>query len=565
MNGSPSRPQDDSSSSATMTRRSPRNTADYDLVFGLPSIHKVPKLDGMPPSPSISRPSFTHPFKKRRRKSTNITQPLLTLEKSLFLGWFACFSVGFFVLYHLHTVGSDGSILSSGLNSGISDRTPTPGQYVRSRSPQDAAPQPKPVKSKPPIVPGEPSDPQYTNTIPNEDVGSDEETASGNGMDDESSEEPPVVHIIHSRFMQHQPQLIELGLARLALMNEFFLPSLRSQSSQNFLCVIRIDPDLNATVKDALLEAMETSGGDFNYLIVASNANPNSEYLDILKTSEDSEFINIVSGNYTAAKEYMMKSQNIIETRLDVDDGLNQFFVEEMQEEAMDHFDSYPKHENNSPWKVWCSSTHFQWQFQPAEMWEAKEENPQTAPPNATGSLLSIRSTVCITAGLSVAYVAPSEDEEAPELPSTLKHTTIHRDLPKCGTRKAKKHHPSGGCFDFFDLIPTAIRARSPTSAGMYGILWPHRNHENSTTEDPVKLQDQYLQEAKRQADKQAKFWNASEYYFDFGETSASRVHAYLADHMKEIAEENLLGQCTHGHSCKNSSRLVLESILKDY
>ncbi|KAL3934058.1 MAG: hypothetical protein SGBAC_010141, partial [Bacillariaceae sp.] len=434
--------------------------------------------------------------------------------------------------------------------------------YIRSRSPQTTGPAAKTAKTE------QSSDRSETSNM---SVGgpSDKDAASVSVSQsaEEDDEEPLLVHIIHSRFMQHQPHLVELGLARLELMKKFFLPSLMHQSSQSFLCVIRVDPDLNATVKSALLETLDESGADFTYLVIASNDNPHSEYWDIMKHQANLGVSNLVGGNYTAAKEYMSKTHSILETRLDVDDGLNQFFVEDLQDQAVDHFDSYFEHKGNSPWKVWCSSTHFEWQFQPSEMWEAKLDNPQTAPPNVTGTLLSIRSTMCITAGLSVAYVAPdpaAASVQTLDLPSTQKHTNIHRNLSKCGSKEAHAKFHAGGCFDFLNLIPTAIRARSPTSAGMYNIMWPHHSHENATEEAP-KLQERYLKEAKRQAIDQAKFWNASGYFFDFGEESASRVHGYLADHMKEIAEENLRGQCTHGHSCKNSSRLVLESILKEY
>ncbi|CAJ1953973.1 unnamed protein product [Cylindrotheca closterium] len=573
-NGSPSRPQDVGSLlNATMTRRSPRSTRpDYDLLSGLP-LQKVRSIEVFPPSPTLVRPaSFSRPVKKRRRRSslTHTTQHLLTLEKCLLLGWCVCFAVGYLVFFQWRSGDAVGPV-PGGSNSSIPlDRSPTPEHYIRSRSPLTMGPPAKLLKSEPLRDQSKTSDMPAEKSL-KEATASDEELASnseGVEDEDENGEDPLLVHIIHSRFMQHQPHLVELGLARLALMKEFFLPSLSAQSSQNFLCVIRIDPELNTEVKSALFEALETLGGNFTYLVIASNDNPHSEYWNINKHQANLGAKNIVGGNYTSAKEYMMKTRNILETRLDVDDGLNQFFVEELQDQASEHFDSYySKQKSNSPWKVWCSSTHFEWQFQPSEMWEVKQDDPQTAPPNVTGTLLSIRSTICITAGLSVAYVAPdpaASGVQTLDLPSTQKHTAIHRNLPKCGSKQAKDKHHSGGCVDFFNLVPTAIRARSPTSAGMYNILWPHHTHENFT-EEPPKLQDRYLKEAKRQAIDQAKFWKASEYYFDFGESSASRVHAYLSDHMKEIAEENLVGQCTHGHSCKNSSRLVLESILKEY
>lgn len=80
--------------------------------------------------------------------------------------------------------------------------------------------------------------------------------------------------------MQQQPKLIALGLARLQLFENFFLRSLEEQISTNFLCVIRTDPDLDDLVRQPLLAILEKSNLP-QYLLIASNDNPHSHYLDI--------------------------------------------------------------------------------------------------------------------------------------------------------------------------------------------------------------------------------------------------------------------------------------------
>ena len=78
------------------------------------------------------------------------------------------------------------------------------------------------------------------------------------------------VHIIHTRFMQHQPHLIHLGLARLELMKSFTIESLVQQTSQNFLWVIRTDPNLNATLKEPILDFLK----DYErHLLIADTEN----------------------------------------------------------------------------------------------------------------------------------------------------------------------------------------------------------------------------------------------------------------------------------------------------
>lgn len=52
-------------------------------------------------------------------------------------------------------------------------------------------------------------------------------------------------HIIKTRFMQHQPRLLELGKARLELFKTFCLPSMLHQTTQNFFWIIYTDPELH--------------------------------------------------------------------------------------------------------------------------------------------------------------------------------------------------------------------------------------------------------------------------------------------------------------------------------
>lgn len=41
------------------------------------------------------------------------------------------------------------------------------------------------------------------------------------------------------------------------------------------------------------------------------------------------------------------------------------------------------------------------------------------------------------------------------------------------------------------------------------------------------------------------------------------RTKLYLQEHMTGIAEDNLRGQCTKGHSCKRSSKVLLKKLLE--
>jgi hypothetical protein len=39
-------------------------------------------------------------------------------------------------------------------------------------------------------------------------------------------------------------------------------------------------------------------------------------------------------------------------------------------------------------------------------------------------------------------------------------------------------------------------------------------------------------------------------------------MNQYVSEHLKELAEDNLKGQCTQGHSCKGSSKEQLQKLL---
>ena len=52
----------------------------------------------------------------------------------------------------------------------------------------------------------------------------------------------PLIHIVNTRFMQEQGPLNTLGMARLHLFLTFCFPTMISQTSQDFLWIIKTDP-----------------------------------------------------------------------------------------------------------------------------------------------------------------------------------------------------------------------------------------------------------------------------------------------------------------------------------
>lgn len=80
-----------------------------------------------------------------------------------------------------------------------------------------------------------------------------------------------MVHVVNTRFMQHQAHLERLGEARMKLFESITLPSMSKQTTHEFLWFIRIDPKLSNKLKTRFLELMDRQE---NMVVVLSNTNP---------------------------------------------------------------------------------------------------------------------------------------------------------------------------------------------------------------------------------------------------------------------------------------------------
>ena len=323
--------------------------------------------------------------------------------------------------------------------------------------------------------------------------------------------------------MQHQPDLLDLGLARLELFKEFTLRSINLQSSRNFLWVIRTDPTLDDALRTPLLEALSSVE---NHLLIASNENPNIQIHEILNVDPSM----IWSGDWNRARTYLesVKStpKKILESRLDADDALNVDFVEHLQEVAVVELP-----EEQSQWKIWCASHHIEWQY----------HSVTDTVDSSAGVLLSIKNGVCVSVGLTIGY---TEGVQVHDLPP-IKHQNLAKILPSC------KKHPSK-CLAYIRLIPTALRARTPTSAGMLNVLLGQK----------VKMDHKYVVGAKKQEVIQRQLWEATTPRFGLTPEHGSHLRSYLKEHLKSIAADNLRGQCSSGHSCKETSKILLQAIV---
>lgn len=332
-----------------------------------------------------------------------------------------------------------------------------------------------------------------------------------------------IVHVIYSRFMQHQPNLVDLGLARLELFKTICLPTLKQQTNQQFLWIIRTDPELHPLLKEPLLASLE---GIPNVVVVGSN--------EVKKGSIDGGFRSedavddVTEDSLFFGKMRLVQSfhrtglkNTIVETNLDADDGLGIHFVETLQQAVHERFKVIEK---KNAWMNFCIGRHLEWQYY-APWNEASKK----------GSLTYGSTHVCITAGLSWATM----ERSSPSF--TEAHHLIKQETKSCTTF----HKPYLGCWEQLpEMELLAIRARTPTSTGMARVL----TTESQWTKEEVELDQTH--------------WPLLQSSFGISLSSVQNTHQYLADHMGAVVEENLKGQCRKDHSCSEGIKKKLKKIL---
>ncbi|CAJ1928154.1 unnamed protein product [Cylindrotheca closterium] len=338
-----------------------------------------------------------------------------------------------------------------------------------------------------------------------------------------------VVHILYSRFMQHQPDLLELGKARLELFKTFCLPTISHQTNQQFLWIIRTDPELHPVLRDGLLESVQ---GIENIVVVGSN--------EVRKGSVDNGFRNkkaiaditpesIFYGNRDLVLSFQEATVGriVLETNLDADDGLGLTFMETTQSMAKTAFEKIP---SKNGWFNLCVGRHLEWQY--FAPWDKHTDR---------GSFELGSTHICVTPGLSWA----TQPNAVPGF--TVQHHMIKQNTPSC----KKSNKPFLGCWIEIPgprpQDPMAIRARTPTSTGMNGVK---TSHEGDWGPKAKALDDET--------------WPLLEPDLAIPEALVKSSHKYLKDHLNLLVAENLKGQCTKDHSCSEGIKKKLKSLFFD-
>jgi hypothetical protein len=299
----------------------------------------------------------------------------------------------------------------------------------------------------------------------------------------------PVVHIVVTRFMQHQPTLVELGSARLALFRAFCLPTMIQQSNQNFLWVIQTDPHLDSTLMQEMVSLLQPHS---HFFLLLSNDNGQNFRRQAVNESL------VASGDVALLSQARKLSEDhiFIETRIDADDGINLRLLQNIQHVSIQRL-SNPPVNSASRWLVFCIDRHFEW--------HNADESPE-------GVLVLVSEAICVTPGLSFA-MAPEVSRDS--LPKGAHNRLVYK------ASTCKTQNETACIYRMYQIHrAAAIRARTTTSAGMANI--GKTFEKNSST----KL-----------------FWDAASIDLGIDKGDVINAKAYLDVRKVDIARENLDGQ----------------------
>jgi len=373
-----------------------------------------------------------------------------------------------------------------------------------------------------------------------------------------------VVHVVLTRFMQHQPNLLHLGRARLELFQTFCLPTLVQQTTKEFLWIIRADPDLHPVLKAELISILERSDeSNINVILVGSNSRIDSGHFRTSEANADVSTKTIWYGSEALFREYFHAAQTklVLETGLDADDGLARPFLEHLQRYAAQVTNMYRKASQSSWWRIWCVGRSVEWQFYGEYL------------NSSVGSLLTGASSKrwCLTPGLtrvSTSHHRHYKNSNGEKVGGAKSYRHLKRDgsgfftdhyyikgrIQECPdeNRKAGTRFLPKGCFNFLVTNYTqAIRARSPTSAGMKHIQ-TISNGDRSTADL-----------GRGMSSKENEHWDRVSATFGLSMSSVRASRSRVVANLPRILQDALSGQCTEGHTCKDEAKVALQKLLE--
>jgi len=383
-----------------------------------------------------------------------------------------------------------------------------------------------------------------------------------------------IVHVITSRFMIYQPDLVHLGKARLDLFRTFTLPSIQKQTTKEFLWIIYTDPNLNPLLREPLVELVKDEP---NVLVLGMNR---ARFDDFRNKTWMEDVHTVFSGSHELLKDYHAAAQQrvFVNSRVDADDAVYLNFCSSVQQQTAKALGETARLANYNPSNLFprqqqefliiCSKNNLEWgYFNP---WSNHTKR---------GHLYGHYTESCVTAGLSYAYQVGFDSPDRVNRP----HHKLNRVFRGCSEGGSVQYHSdthrmakntthfailpdmrrTTNCLAQFDLQQppssssgqnyayATFRSRTPTSNGMANVL-------------PTQ---EMAQERIQWKSQQSQAWDTIVEH-DFGVLPQDiwKMRQRLEDNMVMLVQDSLHGQCgtTHkaGFSCKDSSKKQLRELL---
>ncbi len=276
------------------------------------------------------------------------------------------------------------------------------------------------------------------------------------------------------------------------------------------------------------------------------------EALDLLRSK-------IYTGDIAKLKAAMAlrNEKPVLETRLDADDGLHKSYIEYIQEEALKRFLPDNNSDEQIPnWLYWCSRRHIEWHSD-TDKSLSKEQEANLGNTEVGYMNIIQHDKLCVTPGITVGYNTIDKTTTSitvPQYDHDVLYKNVH-DSMSCYDTVIRKINDDdddevddetrGPCLELIeDFIFCAIRSRTWTSAGMdkIDLVGNDGNYQEKEFTD--------------------KLWLVSNKAFGVTEANVKETQEFLVRNKKAIALENLLGQCSSGHSCKDSAKEKLREII---
>lgn len=169
------------------------------------------------------------------------------------------------------------------------------------------------------------------------------------------------------------------------------------------------------------------------------------------------------------------------------------------------------------------------------------------------GGLIGVKTPYCVTPGLSFAYPLHHTRDD---LNISSKHHQLHYQLQPC------QSDLKGPCLKrvFSPLKhPMALRARTITSAGMGKLVMPSVGDTPTSNTGGTRLSKSL--QASHWKNLQQSMWNEMPTLFGVHENEVMRMRHSLESDLLQIVADAMDGQCSHGHSCKDSAKIALQAL----